>query len=157
MQYDINSICISKGWFCTVLNHLCKARTFWETHKIWKIFLVVLINQLIYLVNVKTMRKIISNYVCFSKSPNFTYDKVAEDNIFFIINGQLISKANCQAVNSSKNTNEWIHLYYYANVFVFWKKLKSTKRHFEINWPLVWAAHSVFLVHWTGVVATPIW
>ena len=29
-------------------------------------------NQLIYLVNVKTIRTIFSNYVCFSKSPNFT-------------------------------------------------------------------------------------
>ena len=36
-----------------------------------KIFLMVLTNQLIYLVNVKTTRKIFSNYVCFSKSPNF--------------------------------------------------------------------------------------
>ena len=32
---------------------------------------MVLTNQLIYLVNVKTMKKIFSNYVCFSKSPNF--------------------------------------------------------------------------------------
>ena len=39
--------------------------------KFEKIFLVVLTNQLIYLVNIKTMRKIFSNYVCFSKSPNF--------------------------------------------------------------------------------------
>ena len=31
---------------------------------------MVLMNQLIYLVNVKTKRKIFSNYVCFSKSPN---------------------------------------------------------------------------------------
>ena len=37
-----------------------------------KIFLMVLTNQLIYLINVKTMREIFSNYVCFSKSPNFT-------------------------------------------------------------------------------------
>ena len=45
-----------------------------EKHtKFEKIFLMVLTNQLIYLVNVKTMRKIFSNYVCFSKSPNFTY------------------------------------------------------------------------------------
>ena len=36
-----------------------------------KIFLRVLTVQLIYLVNVKTMRKIFSNYVCFSKSQNF--------------------------------------------------------------------------------------
>ena len=44
-----------------------------EKHtKFEKIFFVVLTNQLIYLVNVKTMRKIFSNYVCFSKSPNFT-------------------------------------------------------------------------------------
>ena len=40
--------------------------------KLKKIFLMVLTNQLIYLVNVKTMRKIFfSNYVCFSESPNF--------------------------------------------------------------------------------------
>ena len=47
---------------------------FWlsEKHtKFEKIFLMVLTNQLIYLVNVKNMRKIFSNYVCFSKSPNF--------------------------------------------------------------------------------------
>ena len=43
-----------------------------EKHtKFEKIFLMVLTNQLIYLVNVKTMGKIFSNYVCFSKSPNF--------------------------------------------------------------------------------------
>ena len=42
-----------------------------EKHaKFEKIFLMVLTNQLIYLENVKTMRKIFSNYVCFSKSPN---------------------------------------------------------------------------------------
>ena len=40
--------------------------------KFEKIFLMVLTNQLIYLINVKTMRKIFSNYLCFSKSPNFT-------------------------------------------------------------------------------------
>jgi hypothetical protein len=39
--------------------------------KFEKIFLMVLTNQLIYFVNVKPMRKIFSNYVCFSKSPNF--------------------------------------------------------------------------------------
>ena len=45
---------------------------FSEKHKkIEKIFLMVLTNQLIYLVNFKTTRKIFSNYVCFSKSPNF--------------------------------------------------------------------------------------
>ena len=36
---------------------------------------MVLTNQLVYLVNVSSMRKIFSNYVCFSKSPNF--NKVA--------------------------------------------------------------------------------
>ena len=45
-----------------------------EKHtKFEKIFLMVLTNQLIYLVNVQTMRKIFSNFVCFSESPNFTY------------------------------------------------------------------------------------
>ena len=39
---------------------------------------------------------------------------------------------------SSKKMNKWICFYYYETHFhsVFWKKLKSTKRHFEINWPL---------------------
>ena len=42
-----------------------------EKHtKFEKIFLMVLTNQRIYLVNVKTMSKIFSNYVYFSKSPN---------------------------------------------------------------------------------------
>ena len=49
-----------------------------EKHtKFEKIFLMVLTNRLIYLVNVKTMRKILSNYVCFSKSPNFTYPDIS--------------------------------------------------------------------------------
>ena len=44
-----------------------------EKHtKFEKIFLMVLTNQLIYLVNVKAMSKIFSNYVCFSISPNFS-------------------------------------------------------------------------------------
>ena len=44
-----------------------------EKHtKFDKIFLMVLTNQLIFLVIVKTMRKIFPNYVCFSESPNFT-------------------------------------------------------------------------------------
>ena len=45
-----------------------------EKHtKFEKIFLMVLTNQLIYLVNVKTMRKIFSNYVCFSENPNYSF------------------------------------------------------------------------------------
>ena len=39
--------------------------------KFEKMFLMILTKQLIYLVNVKTMRKIFLNYVCFSESPNF--------------------------------------------------------------------------------------
>ena len=43
-----------------------------EKHtKFEKIFLKVLTNQLIYLIYIKTMRNIFSNYMCFSKSPNF--------------------------------------------------------------------------------------
>ena len=49
-----------------------------EKHtKFEKIYLMVLTNQLIYLVNVKTMRKIFSNYVFFSKSPNEWHSDVA--------------------------------------------------------------------------------
>ena len=43
-----------------------------EKHtKFEKIFIMVLTNQLIYLVKVKTMKNIFSNSVCFSKSLNF--------------------------------------------------------------------------------------
>ena len=43
-----------------------------EKHtKFEKICLMVLTNQLIYLVNVKTIGQIFSNYACFSKSSNF--------------------------------------------------------------------------------------
>ena len=40
------------------------------------------------------------------------------------VKGQLISKANCQAVNSSK---KWIR---------FLEEIEVNKVHFEINWPL---------------------
>jgi hypothetical protein len=46
-----------------------------------KIFLMVLTNQLIYLVNVKTTRKILSNYVCFSKIPNFNTNLDVQKNL----------------------------------------------------------------------------
>ena len=43
-----------------------------EKHtKFEKIFIMLLTNQLIYLVNIKTTRQIFSNYVWFSKSLNF--------------------------------------------------------------------------------------
>ena len=49
-----------------------KVCTFWKTHKIWKnLVFMALTNQLIYLVNVKTMRKIFLNYVRFSINLNF--------------------------------------------------------------------------------------
>ena len=60
-----------------------------EKHtKLEKIFLMVLTNQLIYLVNVKTMTKIFSNYVCFSKSPTFNkipFLKVFRENLKFLL------------------------------------------------------------------------
>ena len=51
--------------------------------------------------------------------------------------GQLILKANCQAVNSSKN-EQMNSFLLQCDVFssLFWKKLKTPKRHFEIIWPL---------------------
>ena len=55
--------------------------------------------------------------------------------------GQLISKATCQAVNSSKKqTNEFIHFYYYATHFrSFLEEIEDTKKNpFEIIWPLKW-------------------
>ena len=52
----------------------------------------------------------------------------------FGVKGQIISKANCQAMNSYKNEqmNSFL-LLCDLSLFVFWKKYKSTKRNFEIN------------------------
>ena len=38
-------------------------------------------------------------------------------------------------------------------LFVFWKKLKTPKRHFEFNWPLVCCRH----YHLTGIFKHLIW
>ena len=56
------------------------------------------------------------------------------ENFHMITKGQLILKANCQAVNSSKNrTNEFVFTSLRrVFVWVFWKKLKTPKRHLEI-------------------------
>ena len=57
--------------------------------------------------------------------------------------GQLISKCFLWYLQFSQKTNEKIWLYYLIGtscqiVFVcFLGELKTTKRHFEINWPLV--------------------
>ena len=53
--------------------------------KFEKIFLMVLTDELIYLVKVKTTRKIFSNYVCFSKSPNFKYNTPKFSKLFFVL------------------------------------------------------------------------
>ena len=55
----------------TLLKFLTKFGLSEKPTKFEKICLMVLTNQLIYLVNGKTIRQIFSNYVCFSKSPNF--------------------------------------------------------------------------------------
>ena len=51
--------------------------------------------------------------------------------------GQLISKASCQAVILPKNKqmNSFL-LVCDEFLFLFWKKLKTPKKHFEIIWPL---------------------
>ena len=56
--------------------------------------------------------------------------------------GQTKSKWFFQAyVSSKKRTNEFyfttMKLQVNLFLFVFWRKLKKTKRHFKINWPLV--------------------
>ena len=47
--------------------------------------------------------------------------------------GQLIQKANCQAVNSSKKQMYLFLLQCDIFLFVFWKKLKTPKKTFEIT------------------------
>ena len=65
---------ISSPFYSSITSFICDFIKFGLSEKHTKFekkkILMVLTNQLIYLVNVKTMRKIFSNYVCFSKSPN---------------------------------------------------------------------------------------
>ena len=61
---------------------------------------------------------------------------------FCILKGQTKSKWFFQAeVSSKKRTNEFYFTTMIPQVdlfsFVFWKKLKTPKRQFEINWPLI--------------------
>ena len=52
--------------------------------------------------------------------------------------GQTKSKWFFQAdVSSKKWTNKFDFTTCWLVLFVFWKKVKAPKRHFEINWPLV--------------------
>ena len=51
--------------------------------------------------------------------------------------GQLISKPNCQAMNSSKKrTNEFLFTTMRGVFIRFLEEIEVKKRHFEINWPL---------------------
>ena len=55
----------------------------------------------------------------------------------YLDKGQLISKANCKAVNSSKKrTNEFVFTTMRRVFVLFRKKLKTPKGHFEIIGPL---------------------
>ena len=46
---------------------------------------MILTIQLIYLINVKPMMKIFSNYVCFSESPNFNEVKLNKETYDFVL------------------------------------------------------------------------
>ena len=62
---DISFVLIWSFWSVTQNSRIIiKVRTFWEAHIIWKNLPHGF---------VKTMRKIFSNFVCFSESPNFNY------------------------------------------------------------------------------------
>ena len=82
MQMDIfcyfNFCHCRRNNFCAV--DLFKVWTFWEAHKKLRNLPHALY---IYLVNVQTMRKIFSNFVCFSESPNFT-GKCSKRNFWWL-------------------------------------------------------------------------
>ena len=58
--------------------HMLKFGLFEKHTKFEKIFFMVLTNELIYLVKVNQEEDFFSNYVCFSKSPNFTRNAYIE-------------------------------------------------------------------------------
>ena len=59
-----------KGAF--IIKWLLKVRTFWETHKIWKSLPHGFDKLAVYLVNVKTMKKIAQIFVAFAEKLKFT-------------------------------------------------------------------------------------
>ena len=61
-------ILYARTWNSIIGIAIVKVRTFWEAHKIFHNLPHVLY---IYFVNIQTMRKIFSNFVCFSESLNF--------------------------------------------------------------------------------------
>ena len=74
---------------------------------------------------------------------------MAAITFFSSAKGQKKSKQFFQAGNSSKKrTNEFYFITTKPQVnlstFVFWRKLKTPKRLFEINWPLVWRSCTKF-------------
>ena len=66
-------------------------------------------------------------------------------NESLIVKGQTKSKWFFQADLSSKNERmNSILLLWDLFLFIFWRKLKAPKRHFEIKWPL----SCYFLLYW---------
>ena len=105
--------------------YACKVRTFWEAHK----NLRNLPHSLyIYLVNVKTKRKIFSNFVCFSESPNFIktfwilaiYFEGYQIILTIIISEILLKKWHSWTCSKIV---EWIHNYFNASRII-WRHLK---------------------------------
>ena len=66
----------------------------------------------------------------FGRSVNPISTSGGGDFVRHITKGQIIWKANCQAEN--EQTNSFL-LLCDVFLFVFWKRLKRHKRHFEIN------------------------
>ena len=60
--------------------------------------------------------------------------KLKKDLSFLFIKGQLISKANCQAKDSTKKRTKEFVFTSIRRVFVrFLGEIEDTKKHFEIN------------------------
>ena len=104
------------------------------------------------------------SYICRSvKCKSKDAERWKNLEVPFVLKGQLISKANCQAEDSSKKTNEMNLFLLVCDVFLFffWKKLKTSKKLFEIVWPLAKAhlLHSSFIDGWSsdksGVDSSP--
>ena len=142
-------------WICSVLL---------ECHRTMNIFSAWLRNQLKYLF--RSIQKngtcngsqfagvnLILSWSILCKLWLIAFSQIKKDKkkIFFkdrivLIKGQTKSKYFFQANISSKKTNKFNFTTTYDTscteaqvdlfLFVFWKKLKTPKRHFEINWPL---------------------
>ena len=127
-----------------------KVRNFWEVHNNLRNLPHALY---IYLVNVQTMRRIFSNFVCFSESPNFIISSLwfsttiySQTSIWYVITFFIFwSWKKCAKFTAFSQVNcMWmVKVRKFKNIFVLsWNTQKNQRNYLQIS---ALASKSTFL------------